>query len=391
MERTKFAVIGLGALGSATAYQLARSGAAVIGFEQFDLGHVRGASHDTSRIIRRCYDRPEYSRLADAAYRDWLEFEQICDERLVTRTGGVVMCPAGGPLAATNYSHSLDAVGAEFELLSAAQMRQRFPQFALDSDTETIYTADTGIVHASRSVAALQMQARQHGAVLRAHCPVTDISYLGDDVVLETAAGQVLAEAVVLCTDAWTNKLLGPLGAAVPLKTMQEQVTYFKPAAEPAFEQGQFPVWIWEGDVCFYGFPFFGESTVKAARDVSNVLMEVDERSFVHSAPRLEELTAFMRTTIPGAGEALRTVTCQYALTPDRDFVIGSVPEHPRLLLGLGAGHAFKFTPTIGRVLAELALTGSTQEDLSLFHPDRPALSIAVPAWTTGLDHRMTE
>lgn len=62
MQHVQFAVVGLGALGSATAYHLARAGAEVIGFEQFELGRVRGASHDTSRIIRRCYERPAVQR-----------------------------------------------------------------------------------------------------------------------------------------------------------------------------------------------------------------------------------------------------------------------------------------------------------------------------------------
>ena len=388
MEHVRFAVVGLGVLGSAAAYHLARSGAQVIGFEQFDLGHVRGASHDTSRIIRRCYDLPEYVKLADSAYRDWAEFERVSGERLVTRTGGVMFCPPGGPIPVADYARSLEAIGIDFELLSATEMRGRFPQFALDAGVETIYTADSGIVHASRSVAALQMQARAHGADLRDRCPVRAISYRGGDVVLDTATGQVSADAVILCTDAWTNKLLAPLDTAVPLQTMQEQVTYFKPQPALQFEQGQFPVWIWEDHVCFYGFPFFGESTIKAARDVSNVAMDVDDRSFVHSGPRLEELAGFMRKTIPGAGSPLRTVTCQYALTPDRHFVLGPVPGHPQLLLALGAGHAFKFAPTIGRVLAELALSGRTDEDVSLFQADRAALAIgAGPASTQVGQH----
>lgn len=378
-EHVKFAVVGLGALGSATAYQLARRGADVIGFEQFDLGHVRGASHDTSRIIRRSYDRPEYVRLADAAYRDWSEFEAVSGERLVTRTGGLIFCPPGGPLPAAAYTNSLRDVGVDFEQLTAAEVHGRWPQFRLDPHVQTVYTGDTGIVHAARSVAALQMQARVHGALLRDRCAVTGISYLGDLVLLETTSGPVTAEQVILCTDAWTNKLLEPLGAAIPLVTMQEQVTYFKPGNPADFEQGAFPVWIWEDHVCYYGFPLFGESTVKAARDVSNVTMDVDSRTFVHSTPRLDELSSFMRKTIPGTGEPLRTVTCQYALTPDRHFVLGALPDHPQLLVGLGAGHAFKFAITIGRVLTELASKSATAEDVSLFGSDRPALAPATP------------
>lgn len=374
MEHVEYAVVGLGALGSATAYQLARRGARVIGFEQFDLGHVRGASHDTSRILRRCYDRPEYVKLADSAYQDWDDFARVSGERLVTRTGGLTFCPPLGPIPVSDYVDSLRSIEVEFDVLTASDVKKRWPQFELDDDVLTVHSPDSGIVHASRSVAALQMQARVRGASLRDRCAVTGISDDGAGVVLQTAAGPVIAERVILCTDAWTNGLLEPLGAAVPLVTMQEQVTYFKPSRPTEFEIGRFPVWIWEDDVCFYGFPFFGETTVKAARDVSNVFMDVEERSFVPSASRLEELTGFMRARLPGAAEPLRTITCQYALTPDRHFVIGAVPGHPRLFLGLGAGHAFKFTPTIGRMLADLAMTDITQEDLSLFAADRPAL-----------------
>ena len=218
------------------------------------------------------------------------------------------------------------------------------------------------------------MHARMRGARLRDRCPVTALSEDADGVVVRTAQGPVHAGSVVLCTDAWTNRLLAPLGAQVPLRVMQEQVSYFRPDRPADFEVGAFPIWIWEGAVCYYGFPCYGEPTIKAARDVSEVLMDPDERSFVPSGPRFDELRAFMAATLPGSGPALRTITCQYALTPDRDFVLDAVPGHPRILLGLGAGHGFKFTPTFGRVLAELATTGITAEDVSLFRADRPAL-----------------
>jgi sarcosine oxidase len=380
MEHVDHVVVGLGALGSAAAYQLAARGADVLGLEQFELGHVRGASHDTSRIIRRAYDRPEYVRLADSAYRDWAEFEEVSGERLVTRTGGLYFCPADAPVPAAHYLDSLRACGVDHEALDAATVRERFPQFDVPDDVTTVWTPDSGIVHASRSVAALQMHARMRGARLRDRCPVTALEEDADGVVLQTAQGPVHAGSVVLCTDAWTNRLLAPLGAQIPLRVMQEQVTYFKPQRPTDFEIGRFPVWIWEGPVCYYGFPCYGESTVKAARDVSDLLMDVDERTFVPSGDRAAELKAFMSAVMPASGTALRTVTCQYALTPDRDFVIDRLPAHPRLLLGLGAGHGFKFTPTFGRVLAELATTGVTSDDVSLFRADRPALGPLVPS-----------
>jgi sarcosine oxidase len=67
-------------------------------------------------------------------------------------------------------------------------------------------------------------------------------------------------------------------------------------------------------------------------------------------------------------------VTCLYTLTPDRDFVVGPVPKHESVLVGLGAGHGFKFVPTFGRLLADLVTHGTTPSDIAAFAPDRPAL-----------------
>src|SRR5688500_16432815 len=87
------AVVGLGGLGSAAAYWLACSGSTVVAREQFELGHVRGASHDHSRIIRRSYHTTDYVALTAAAYETWQIVEGDADEQLVTRTDGLDSSP----------------------------------------------------------------------------------------------------------------------------------------------------------------------------------------------------------------------------------------------------------------------------------------------------------
>ena len=87
------AVVGLGGLGSAAAYWLARRGARVVAFEQFELGHVRGASHDHSRIIRRSYHTAGYVALTAAAYEAWRAVERDADEEIILRTGGIDLFP----------------------------------------------------------------------------------------------------------------------------------------------------------------------------------------------------------------------------------------------------------------------------------------------------------
>jgi sarcosine oxidase len=380
MESFDVAVVGMGALGSAAAYHLARKGVKVVAFEQFELGHVRGASHDTSRIVRTSYGEAEYVRLAQSAYKDWADFEEVAGEQFLSVTGGVIFVPESGPYSADNFVASLTETGVPYELLTPEEVMKRWPAFTIPADVTTIYTADTGIVSASRSVAALQMQARVHGAVIRDRTAVTAVTPDESGVVISTANGEVHAGKVILATDAWTNTLLEPLGADIPLITMQEQVTYFKPANPEAYDRADFPVWIWEDDVCFYGFPTFGEPTIKAARDKSDNLMTPEERTYVPSPELLEQLSSFMGDVIPGSGEVLRTVTCQYAITPDRNFVISPLEEYPNIIVALGAGHAFKFTPAIGRILAELAVDGETSDDISTFTaPSRLAAASLAP------------
>ena len=178
-----------------------------------------------------------------------------------------------------------------------------------------------------------------------------------------------------MCADAWTNRVLEGVGLALPLTVTLEQVTYFQPADPSPYQPGRMPLWIWMDDPSYYGFPCYGEATLKAARDCSEIEVTADDRPFDPDPARLRGLTDFMAATIPGSGPAVRSKTCLYTLTPDRDFVVGPVPGCESVLVGLGAGHSFKFAPTIGRLLAELATTGECSEDVSPFALDRDALT----------------
>ncbi|KPI37872.1 Monomeric sarcosine oxidase [Cyphellophora attinorum] len=369
------AVVGLGALGSAAVWQAVRKGAKVIGFEQFEFGHVKGASHDTSRIVRTSYDAPEYVALAKSAYRDWADLESSVGMKLLTVTGGIVVIAKDATEGPTieNYTASLTANNLSYELLSSAQVQERWPQITIGENMAAVYSADTGMAHASKSVTAMQFAARAHGADLRENTPVTSVTPIGGEgkgYIIRTPAGLFKAKKVILATDAWTNQLLEPLGAHIPLTIMQEQVTYYKPTTPAAFDKEKFPVWIcFINGKGFYGFPTFGEPTIKAARDFSENTMPLDKRTFVHSPELLDELTNFMGDFISRDQklQTLRTVTCQYAITPERQFVLGPLPDNPDVFVALGAGHAFKFAPVIGRVMAELAIDGATKEDISSF------------------------
>jgi sarcosine oxidase len=198
---------------------------------------------------------------------------------------------------------------------------------------------------------------------------------LDGGVRVHTEDASYHARRVIVCADAWTNRVLEGIGPALPLTVTLEQVTYFQPDDAAPYQPGRMPLWIWMDDPSYYGFPCYGEATLKAARDCSEIEVTADDRSFDPDPVRLKELSAFMASTIPGSGPAVRTKTCLYTLTPDRDFVLGPVPGCDSVLVGLGAAHSFKFAPTIGRLLAELAATGECSEDVTPFAFDRDALT----------------
>jgi sarcosine oxidase len=381
LAEAEYVVIGLGALGSATAWQLARRGRSVVGLEQFALGHGRGASHDTSRIIRHSYHAPGYVELTFAAYDDWADLESVSGEQLVTITGGVDLFPPDAAIDITTYTSSMDACAVPYDALTAAEAMARWPQFRLPAGTTALHQERTGIVPAAVSTGTMQRLARAAGAVLVDNCGVTGLTDLGDRVLVSAGERSIVARRVVVTADAWTNDVLGSLGVRLPLTVLQEQVTYLQPPDPAAFEPGRFPVWIWMDDPSFYGFPCYGATTVKAAEDCGGHEVDPHTRSGAVEPAAERRLVDFLARVLPGAGgDVVRSKTCLYTLTPDRDFVLGPVPGHDGVLVGLGAAHGMKFAPTFGRLLADLAVDGRTGQDLSAFAVGRAALTEPVVA-----------
>jgi sarcosine oxidase len=380
-EERAVAVIGLGGLGSATAYWLARRGVDVVGFEQFELGHVRGASHDHSRIIRRSYHTPLYVRLTAEAYDAWHSVEADAGESIVATTGGIDLFPPDAAIDIDTYTGSLAAEGVPFDLIDGGEVCRRFPAFAAGSlvtpEVRAIHSAETGIVPAGRATSVLQRMAVTHGAQLRDRSPVRSIVPTSSgEVDIVTDAGVTRVGSVVVTADAWTARLLGPLtGTELPLAVTKEQVSYYQHADLERFSIGRFPVWIWMDDPSFYGFPVYGDLTAtKAAEDCGGAEVDPDTRSFDADLPMEARLSAFMERLVgTGLGEP-RTTTCLYTLTSDRDFVLGRLPDLPQVSVALGAAHGFKFAAWFGDQLARLAVGEDARPELEPFSFARPSL-----------------
>jgi sarcosine oxidase len=298
----------------------------------------------------------------------------------VTRTGGLDLWPAGAAIPMDDYTGSLTAEGVAFEALDAAAVMRRWPSWRLDEDVRAVFQADAGIVAAALANDVHQRLARSHGATLEERSRVESIRDAGEAIEVTAGDTTYRCRRLVVAAGAWSNDGLSHLGVTLPLTVTQEQVAYFASARPEAFAPARFPIWIWMDEPSFYGFPVFGEAGPKVGQDVGGREVSADTRTFEPDLAAQRRVEGFLAGHLPDAlGPPILVKTCLYTLTPDRDFVVDAVPGHPNVFAAVGAGHAFKFASLLGRVLADLAVDGSTDVDLDPFRMDRPVLRMADP------------
>ncbi|MEQ3548961.1 N-methyl-L-tryptophan oxidase [Pseudonocardia nematodicida] len=389
-------VIGAGTVGSAVAYWLARRGAErVVVLERFELLHPYGAFGDHSRIIRRVYPSADYVRLTDAMFEAWEQLEHDSGLPLVARTGGLDLAERGtrGDDYLDRARRALDETGVPHESLSAEDIRTRFPQWRVSDDTVGIFQADAGVLDIRRTVSAHLSLARAAGVEFRsgARADRIDVGESGVAVRVVTADGDVETvhgAALVVAAGSWLGELMPDLGLDFTLTLSQEQVSYFSSTDLAAFTPDRHPVWIHHGaQDTFYGFPVYGEAATKVARDMRGRFIDSGDRVFTGDDAEGEVLAGFLREHLPAsAGPVLAHRTCVYDMTPDRGFLLDTLPGHPHVAVFSGAGHAGKFAGLVGQILADLQTGGSTPHPIDAFSLRRPATSDPDHPITFALD-----
>jgi sarcosine oxidase len=374
-------VLGCGGIGSAALYWLSRTlGENVLGIEQFSHGHEKGGSHDHSRIIRLSYDHVDYTRLAPDTYTCFAELEQESGVQLVYKTGGLDIGPLedGKPFELEDYITAMRDTNIPFETWSAAETMKHFPQFRLPENARVLYQKDSGLVDARKGVQVHALMAQARGAVLLENTPVRAIKTHKDGIEIVTDEGNFHAGKLIVTAGAWLNTILAMVNLKLPITVTREQVTYFKSPHLKDFAIGKFPIWIYSGNRqhYFYGFPVYGEVAVKAAEDVGGQITTADTRGFEKDKRSDITLKSFLSAHLPTAlGPELYTKTCLYDMTPDRDFIVDFLPQHPNILIVHGAAHAYKFTSLLGKISSQLITTSKTPYNINRFRLDRPALT----------------
>jgi len=357
-------VVGLGAMGSASAYQLARRGQSVLGLEAFGRAHQLGSSGGLTRVIRLAYfEHPDYVPLLRAAWDLWPEIEAESGQELLLRTGGLY---AGRRGSAVLDGAVLSAQRHDLphEVLDAAEVGRRFPALRLDADMAALHEELAGLLYPERCIDAHLTLAERHGAELHFEERVTGWASAGEGIEVVTNRGRYTAGRLVLAAGPWLPRLLPDL--ELPLTIERQPLFWFEPTGSPELlAPDRLPVYIVELDAeyAFYGFPLLPGQGVKVARHHGGRPADPDTVDRQASAADEAEVRRFIDRYLPGAGgRRLDGRVCMYTNTPDFNFIIDVHPTDPRvLILSPCSGHGFKFASVIGVIAADLATEGGTR------------------------------
>lgn len=355
-------VIGGGAMGSAAAWELSRRGREVTLVEQFGPAHKIGASHGATRNLNPGYHQPEYVAMLAEGLALWEELEQESGERLLKRTG--IVNHGVNPRFA-DVAAALTSAGIRAEFLDPAEAGERWRGIRFDQ--QVLHMPDGGQLNPEAALPAFHRLAAARGAEIRHHTKVVDFETHDDGVrlTLESAAGTevVTAAQAVVTAGGWTEKLLARARGKeagdirIPrLAVTQEQPAHFRitdtGAVWPGFNHYPGPDYQgWYSPV--YGMQTPGEG-IKAGWHGVGPVVDPDQRDFLPEPAQLAALQAYARQWLPGVdADSFEAISCTYTTTPDEDFILDRVGP---VVIGAGfSGHGFKFTPVIGRILADLA------------------------------------
>ena len=370
-------VIGIGSMGSAACYYLAKRGYKVLGLEQFGISHEFGSHAGQSRIIRKAYfEHPDYVPLLEKAYKNWNDIEQESGEQLYYKTG---LLYAGNPsneiikgvkLAASLYNIEVDNIHDNY-----------YFQFDFPKSFDILLEPDAGFITPERSIRTYADHAAKWGAKILSNEKVLDWKKQGDSVIVRTANQVYQCNKLVITAGAWSGKMIP--GLSDKIKVTRQFVAWIKTKNDRQFELNNFPCWMIGDDKkhgCYYGFPLldtkrFGEPAgLKLAHHFPARLTDPDEVDRTTTKADVENIKYCLDKYLPGSFDSiLHSKVCLYDNSPDENFIIDHLPgfeENISIACGF-SGHGFKFVSAVGEILADLAIDGKTNLPIKFLNANR--------------------
>lgn len=320
--------------------------------------------------MRFTYPEREYLELVRSSIPAWREIERQGEVRLIERTGNWECGRPGSPIMA-QLDATLSAAGVPFERLTAAESRQRFPQFQVEEDTEVLYEPSGTILRADLAWHTLWRLGRESGVEHFTHRRVDRLEVTNESVRIQGDGLNLVSGSLVVTAGSWSRRLLMDLGLDLPLTAHREALAYFPPHADSGHRHrfDHMPVLIdYDDQDIFFALPQIDIPGVKVGRHRSGPVTDpdLDQGADPLLIQRLEQYVARRFPSL--TPRPSRTLTCLYTNTPDFHFVLDHHPELPQVTIGTGfSGHGFKFGPVLGEALAQMATHRPYPVDLSAF------------------------
>lgn len=375
-------VLGLGAMGASASYQLARRGADVLGIDRFSPPHIHGSSHGATRITRLAVGEGEqYVPLAKRSHEIWREIEAATGAELFVQNGGLIISSAASKATthvADFFGKTVNAARAHaiaHQMLDAAAIRARFPQFRVHDREMGYFEPSAGFVRPEAAIAAQISLAENHGAEIRTGESVVDVAVLPDGVKVTTDRGNYRARKLVVAAGAWLPRLLDARFAKL-LKVYRQTLFWFSLEDAALYSPERFPIFIWDPvgrTQPIYGFPAIDGTGVKIATEQYENVCDPDSVAVAASSAETAAMHRdFVAPQFHGLGACVDTATCLYTVTPDSHFIIDTPPGMARVLVvSACSGHGFKHSPAIGEAAAAWAMDAPPPFDLSAFRLSR--------------------
>ena len=373
MKTFDVAVIGMGGMGSAAAFHLARRGYRVLGLERFGIANDMGSSHGGTRILRLAYFQdPAYVPLVQRAQRLWRVLEQDSGQPLLLDTGSV---DAGLP-GSRIYQGALAACIQHdllHEIMTSTELSERIPGCRLPPPLMALWQPDGGVLLAEQCVRAHTRLAQASGAVVHTDEQLVAWSVSSEAVQLTTDRAQYSAGRCLFTAGAWSAQLLSCLKGRLSVE--RQVMGWFAPSAPALFTPSRFPVFnveLPEGH--FYAIPDIAGAGLKAGRSHHlHQVVQPDQVQRTITASDREVLTSAAQRLFPQGSASLKHAkTCLYTLSADEHFIIDQVPGCDRVAFAAGfSGHGFKFCSVIGEELADWADRGHWSTALAAFRLQR--------------------
>ncbi len=358
MENWDAIVVGVGGMGSAALYQLARRGAKVLGLESHTVGHALGSSHGQTRMIRQAYfENPHYVPLLKRAYSLWKETENTWAAPLFHQVGLALYAPEKENQILSSALASARQFEIPHELLSAEQAGGRF-RYHAPTGTSCLYEPGAGYLEVENCVKAQTGLAQKKGAVLREQESVLKWEVRKDGVVVTTAKGVYQTNKLLITPGAWAPQLLPEL--ELPMR-IHRNLLYWYAGGEITSDQPCFGYETPRG--FFYGFPHIEGQGLKIALHIpGDIVMDPDnlDRSLRPTDHR--EMLPFLKEYFPDLQSVpIAHAVCLYEMSSDENFIIDRHPDYAHVFFAAGfSGHGFKFCSVVGEILADLALEDKT-------------------------------